>query len=80
MSAGKDAYETRKRERKEREAKMERDQIARDKREAATDEVVDLFLVAMKAFLTGEACFVVVDGPMEGAKTIAFGSIPKPAA
>lgn len=48
--------------------------IARQKREAAADDLADLAMVAIKAFLTGEAAIVVTDGP-HGSMVIAFGSI-----
>ena len=45
----------------------------RARREAKADEVVELVLDAIKAFLTGEAYFDVLPGPnVEGSKVVYF--------
>jgi len=75
LSPGKAAYEQRKQQKKDLKVAQEDAFEKRQRREAAADTATDLILVAVTAFLKGEAAFIVTEGP-HGSKVVAFGSIP----
>ncbi len=77
MSAGKDAYELRKQQKKDLKMQQEQTRADRDRREAKADELAELAMDALKAFLTGNAFLDITPGPNVG-NVVHFRFEPKP--